>query len=92
MDVIQRVKTALRISHTRLDEEIAAEIAVARGELIRAGVGGAAAAGEDPLIQEAVVTYCLYRMAPEENQKYHEAFVYQADNLRKSAKYKAVGP
>lgn len=90
MNIVQRVKDALRISHSRLDDEIAINISVARAELSRIGVEEAKAESDDVLIGEAITTYCLYKMAPEENQRYFEAFVYQADCLRKTGKYQAV--
>lgn len=87
---IQRVKDALRIQHGRLDDEISANIAVARAEMIRAGISEKASGGDDPLIEEAIVVYCLYKMAPAENERYWESWSYQMDNLRKSRQYRAV--
>lgn len=77
------VKTALRISHNRLDAEIDRNIDVARAELSRAGVP--VDKSDQKLVDEAVITYCLYKMAPDENERYFDAFVYQCDNLRKIA-------
>lgn len=76
------VKTALRISHNRLDAEIDRTMEVARLELIRAGVSFIAE--NEKLTDEAILTYCLYKMSPSDNDRYFDAFVYQCDNLRKS--------
>lgn len=84
MATIDSVKTALRISHNRLDDEINRTIGVARAELTRAGVS-AEILNSGELADEAIITYCLYKMAPSENERFFNAFVYQCDNLRKHA-------
>ena len=88
-ELIARVKTALRISHDRLDGEIARQIEAARAEMIRAGVRPDVKI-DDPLIEDAVLTWCQYKMAPRDNERYFEAWEYQVDCLRKSEGYRNV--
>lgn len=83
----QRVKLALRISHTTLDDEIDANIETARAELIRVGVSADMATGEDKLVVDAVIAYCLARMAATDRDRYDEAWQYRADCLRRTAIY-----
>ncbi|SEA49598.1 hypothetical protein SAMN04515656_11211 [Eubacterium aggregans] len=86
----ERIRNNLRISHHELDDEIESTIKVARAELIRSGVSASAANGDDPLIEEAIVAYAMFKMAPDENDRYQESFLYQQDCLRKSSGYKRV--
>lgn len=88
--MLERVKIALRISHDVLDDEIAASIAAARLEMVRAGVSSEMAENEtDELIYLAISTYCKAIFSPSlnERQAYDESFKYQLDNLRKSQYY-----
>ena len=88
MSIQERVKTALRISHDRLDDEILETIETARSELIRSGVALDKANADDPLVKDAIVAFCMSKMASADNDKYAESFQYQQDNLRKSTGYK----
>lgn len=90
--MLETIKTALRISHTKLDNEINNTIAVARAELIRAGVLiEKANAVDDELINEAIKVYCLYTYSNNEKmaEGYSKSWQYQVDNLRKSKGYRA---
>ena len=88
MALIDRAKTTLRISHTKLDSEIGEIISTARAELIRLGVSEVAAAStSDALVNDAVLTFVLYKMASKGNEQYFESWQYQADCLRKSASH-----
>lgn len=88
-----RVKRALRITHTMLDEEINARILAAKKEMIRVGVAKEAAENEDdPLIGEAILTYCMMELGDQSLfERYSEGWDYRIDNLRKSRNYQRNG-
>lgn len=91
--IFQSVKTALRISHTSLDNEINENIATARAELVRVGVTSAKAqSDDDPLIRTAIKTYCLSVMAndKESREGYDRSWNLQKENLRKTTEYNTV--
>lgn len=81
-----KVKLALRISHTLLDEEIADVIKSARAEMVRAGVDPVRAEGSTEIIETAIKTYALAYYASEvkDAERYQQSFMYQCDCLRKS--------
>ena len=87
MALIDRVKLNLGISHNEKDSEINADITAARAELIRSGVSEDSANGDNPLIEDAILQYVLYRMAASRNDDYRESWLYQQDCLRRSKKY-----
>lgn len=92
--MLETIKTALRISHTKLDTEINTTIEVARAELIRAGVNADKVndlISEDKLINEAIKTYCLFSFSNNEKmaEGYFNSWQYQVDNLRRSEGYRA---
>ena len=92
--MLDRIQLALRISHNLLDSEIQQNIAVARAEMIRSGVSVQKAQDDDdPLIGNAVKTYCLYAMASDEKMSdgYLKSWSQQLENLRKSSGYCAEG-
>ena len=84
--IVDKVKLALRISHTLLDTEIADVITSARQELKRAGVDSAKAEGDDEIVETAIKTYALayYASDVKDAERYQESFKYQCDCLRKS--------
>lgn len=84
--IFDKVKLALRISHTLLDGEINDVIASARSELERAGVNHEWAASDDEIIETAIKTYALayYASDVKDAERYNNSFAYQCDNLRKS--------
>lgn len=89
--MLDRVKKALRISHTLLDGEIEDVISAARAELIRSGVAdNVANADEIPLVNRAIVTYCqaVFCNDTKRAEGYQKSFEYQMDSLRKSYDYK----
>ena len=91
MAFIDDVKARLRISHTKLDGDLADTIAAARAELVRIGVDPTLATSEsDPLIVEAVKTYCQHGFTDDEKARedYWSSWVTQVDGLRKSEMYK----
>lgn len=84
------VKVALRITHTKLDADLTAKIAAARDELVRLGVAEwRAASADDPLIVEAIKTYCQHKYTDDEKAQegYWNSWVTQVDALRKSSNY-----
>ena len=87
-----RVKQSLRVSHSKLDDEIDNFITTARSEMVRAGVVmkfGESELAENILINDAIITFCLHKMASQGNEKYFDSFQYQCDCLRKSTGFKA---
>lgn len=95
MALIDDVKLALRISHTKLDGEIADYIASAKEDMIRAGASEArVTAATSKLITTAIKTYVLARMvdSPDMADKYQKAYEYQLDALRKSEDYSGDAP
>jgi len=60
MTMLQRIKTALRISAVDYDEEVTGLIAAAREHLRTSGVSEAVLASEDPapLVEQAITIYC----------------------------------
>ncbi len=90
MAFLDDVKTALRITHNKLNDDLTAKIQAAREELIRIGVDETKAASEtDPLIVEAVKTYVQYKYTDDEKAQegYWNSWVTQVDGLRKSTGY-----
>ncbi len=90
MAILDKVKLALRISHTTLDADITDSINAARLELKRAGVlAEKADANDDDLIDMAIKTYCLYVYSNSEKKQdgYLKSWEYQLENLRKSEGY-----
>lgn len=82
----EKVKLALRISHSLLDAEISDVITSARSELTRAGVNPNMAEGENEIVETAIKTYALayYASDVKDAERYQESFKYQCDCLRKS--------
>lgn len=84
------VADALRISSKAAENErilriIRRNIVAARSELIRSGVPEELAQSDHPLIEDAIITFCLMKMDDEALQEKHRnAFEYQQDALRKS--------
>ena len=90
MALLDDVKTALRISHNKLDSEITSLIAAAREDMKRSGMTATAVIDETSnLTTTAIKTYCLMRMADNltEMEGYQRSYECQLDNLRKSAAY-----
>lgn len=92
MALLDDVKVALRITHTRLDSEITALIASAREDMVRAGVDSSlTAADTSNLVTSAIKTYVLARMSDTQAlmDGYQKSYEYQLDALRKSSGYRA---
>ncbi|MBQ0112226.1 MAG: head-tail connector protein [Bacteroidales bacterium] len=86
MTMLAKVKVALRINHTFLDDDINDTINTARAELIRSGVDKELAESNIDLIQMAVKTYCQFVYAEDTKlaDGYFKSWQYQLDNIRKS--------
>lgn len=89
MALLDEVKLAMRISHTRLDSDIEDTIETSRLEMIRTGVFPDVAYSDDPLIKSAIKTYCRMTYASDEKMMdgYRKSWLYQVDSLRKSGGY-----
>ena len=76
-----------RIQHDKLDDEIDRLIAVAKADLIRAGVDAEIVQADGSLVAQAVVTFCCKELTEEKDliDKYEASYIIQADNLRKSS-------
>lgn len=86
MTILEKIKLALRISHSLLDAEITDVIASARQEMLRAGVDDAVANSDYELVETAIKTYALqyYASDVKDAERYGESFRYQLDCIRKS--------
>lgn len=82
--MLSKVKTALRISHDKLDDEIMDTINTARAELIRSGCDLYLC--DEDIMRSAIITYCKYAFASDDKKKegFWQSFQYQEDCLRKS--------
>jgi len=92
MAVLDDVKKALRISHTKLDTEVSATISAAKSEMERAGIKNASIIETDALILDAIKTYCKYSFASDLKMRegFFTSWQYQLDCLRKSTGYMVV--
>lgn len=86
LTIEDKVKLALRISHTLLDAEIHDVVESARSELERAGVDSVKIDQGGEIIDSAIKAYALayYASEPKDAERYQESFSYQCDCLRKS--------
>lgn len=87
--MLEKIKTALRISHDALDSDITETIMEARADAIRSGVPAEVMNNEsEPLVVSVIKTYCLYVYGDKDSSaRYWESYQYQLDNLRKSLTY-----
>lgn len=89
------VAEALRLSDAaagKLLTTIRRNILAARAELIRSGVSDVLAKSDNPLVEDAIITFCLYKMDDESMiERNWSAFQYQQDNLRKSTIKEGAG-
>ena len=94
MGMLEKVKLAMRVTHTKLDDEISENIIAAQDEMERAGVPQDITGEPEnyPLVARAIKTYCLSMAALDQNQaeKYMMSFQYQVDCLRKSSIYEKL--
>ena len=91
MAILDDVKLALRITHTKLDDDLSAKIEAAKNELVALGVEPSVVESEnDPLVLEAIKTYMQYKYTRDdkEMENYYNSWVVQVDKLRKTKGYK----
>ena len=85
--ITSTIKTALRIKHDKLDDEIERLEETARREMVRVGVSSEKAMDDtNYLTNQAVVTYCLMNMTEDEGliDKYTRAWESQIDGIRRN--------
>ena len=85
--ITSTIKTALRIKHDKLDDEIERLEETARREMVRVGVSSEKAMDDtNYLVNQAVVTYCLMNMTEDEGliDKYTRAWESQIDGIRRN--------
>ena len=92
MSLLTDVKTALRVTNTAYDAEITTLIDAAKADLRLSGVSHAslAATTPDPLIQRAIITYCLgtFGMDNPDSEKYMASYRSLQTHLALSAEYR----
>lgn len=86
MAILDNVKTALRISHDKLDAEITRLVETAKADMIRVGVPAGVVTSSGALVNQAIITYCLANMTEEEKliEGYTRAYELQVDGIRKA--------
>lgn len=85
--ITDTVKTALRIKHDKLDDEIKRLETTARREMLRVGVDIRRVWDDsDDLINQAVITYCLMNLTEDVGliDKYTRAWETQIDGIRRN--------
>ena len=84
--MLEKIKSALRIKHNLLDDDITDSIMEARAEMVRSGVSEEVANSEHPLVRAAIKVYCLANYASDADiaEGYQKSWQYQLDNIRKS--------
>lgn len=91
--LVDEIKTAVRISHTRLDEDIERNIAACFAELDRAGV----AVPEDPeqappLLRKAAEIWCKWQLDYlGKGEQFRQSFEGMLQAMSLSSGYKATG-
>lgn len=90
---VDSIKLKLRINHSALDDQLENDIAVAKAELERVGVSESAVdAQDDPLIDDAILSYCLMTECSIDSkmyEAYEKQWIQRRDELRKSTGYRA---
>ena len=86
-NLLAKVKTALRISHTALDEDVSDSIAAARADLRTHGI--VHAQEDDQLIVNAVKLYCKaeYTDEPAKAEAYRQRYKELRDCLKVAEGY-----
>lgn len=84
------IKTRLRISHNKLDNEINETLKTGRNELVRVGVNTNKAFSDDSLIENALKVWCQMNFTDDTTKydMFSKSWQYQIDNLRKSQGYR----
>lgn len=90
--ILDRVKTALRVTTTAFDDEITMLIESACADLNLAGVSYDVLEdkNENPAIMQAVICFCKARFGdPETSEKWEEVYKMQKAQLKCHKEYKA---
>lgn len=84
--MLGKVKLALRITHSYLDQDIEDTIKMARAEMIRSGVSEEVANSSNDIVENAIKTFCLYTYANDSKltEGYFNSWIFQLENLRRS--------
>ena len=92
IDMLPKVKSSIRISHNKLDEDILDDIQACLSDLHVHGVTYADEAN-DPLILNAVKLYCksLYTDDPAKSEKYQQRYEALRDCLKMATGYGRKG-
>lgn len=92
-ELFDKVKLALRLTGTDLDDEIMDMIDEAGEEMGRLGIGEAVQTNT-ALGRSATIAYCRSRYAPDATDRaaYYESYQQILDSIRRSAMYAEVGP
>lgn len=87
--MLAKIKTALRITHTKLDADLESTIESAKMELRRIGVEVPEGEYVPDIIYSAIKTYCqmFYTDDEKKREMFYKSFECQADGLRKSLEY-----
>lgn len=91
------IKARLRINHNLMDSQLADDIKAAKAELIRLGISSSKVNPsnneEYPLIDKAVIAYCLWIESSNEKMAagYEAQWNLWKDELRKTPSYMETG-
>ena len=84
--MLDKVKTALRITTNKLDEEISDLIEAAKKDL---GIVADKIDDKDPLTRQAIITYCRLNFgSPDDFDRLRESYWEQKAQLRANPNYK----
>lgn len=87
-EALNKVKTALRITTTKFDEQLTDLIESALADLGIAGVTGTNAVITDPLVRLAVITYCrIHFGAPDDFDRLRASYDEQKAQLSTATNY-----
>lgn len=86
---VNSIKGRLRINHSALDTQFEQDIQAAKAELVRVGILQSAVDKDDPLIDKAIIAYCMWIEADNEKMAagYEAQWIQWRDELRKSPGY-----
>lgn len=87
--MLDRIKVALRITHSKLDADLESTIESAKMELRRIGVMVPDGDYVPDIVFNAIKTYCQMYYTDDEKKRdmFYKSFECQADGLRKSMEY-----
>lgn len=90
MAILDDARTAVRITHTSLDDELNGYISACKADLARAGISSEITES-DPLVHQAIILYVRWQCDYCGNgDKYERAYKYLADSMALCGDYGAV--